>query len=132
MDTKHFVLFLSPGTFVSETREVEVPKHDVDNTIVLAQDIVERYGAKPYGFQFITRERSDGWSVPKETYRSGTYYLGGTVRTYEQVVEDNRPDEEILRSNMRINNIERIIENNNSWKFTAELKDRDVVLDVKL
>lgn len=127
---KHFIVFLSPGIFVSETREVEVPKHDVDRAIILAQDIVERHGAKPYGFQFITYEPGDGWSAPKETYRSPTYWLGGTVRTHDKVVADNLPNEDILRENMRINGIDRIITNTNSWRFTAELKSGDVVLDV--
>lgn len=126
---KHFVEFLSPGTFVSEVTDREIDAWDVDTAMAMATDIVERHSARPYGFQFTTRERNDDELDSREIARSGTYYLGGEVLTREQVEARNMPTEEVLRSNMRINDIERIIVNTNSWKFTAELKDKDTVLE---
>jgi|WetSurMetagenome_2_1015567.scaffolds.fasta_scaffold517521_2 hypothetical protein len=129
---KHFVTFLSPGTFVSETNTEEISSWDVDKAVKMAQRIVQRYNARPYGFYFSTRVRRardlDSW-VSKS---SGIYYLGGRVETREEVEARNDPAEETLRWNMRVNNIEKIVINNNSWKFTAELKDEDTILDVSL
>lgn len=88
----------------------------------LAKEIKERHDATPYGFYFETKSNTK----PNKT--SNFYYLGGKVETYGDVVLRNDPNEETLRWNMQHNNIERIIINTNSWKFTAELKDTDVVL----
>lgn len=129
---KHFVTFLSPGTFVSETTEKPIASWDVDKAVKMARKIKERYGARPYGFQFSTRERGPDDLDSKVTKRSGIYYLGGRVETLADVEARNDPKEEILRSNMRINRIEKIIVNDNSWRFTGELKKGDTVLDVKL
>jgi hypothetical protein len=126
---QHFVSFLSPGTFVSEESVRPIESWDVDQAVQMARSIVERHGATPYGFRFITRSRSPNDLDSRETARSPTYYLGGTIETYEQVCARNDPKEEILRSNMRCNGYDRIITNNNSWKFTAVLNKDDVVLD---
>jgi len=40
----------------------------------------------------------------------------------------NNPNDRILISNMEINGYEKIIVNNNSWKFTAPLNKDDIVL----
>lgn len=125
----HFVHFLSPGTFVSEESINPIDKWDVEVAKVMARSIHERHGATPYGFYFTTRTRGPDDLDSKQSARSATYYLGGTVETYDQVVARNDPKEEILRSNMRVNGYDRIIVNTNSWKFTGALKPDDVVLE---
>lgn len=129
---KHFVTFLSPGTFVPERTSREVEWWDVSAAVAMARGIVERHGARPYGFFFTTRERGPNDFDSREVKESPTYYLGGTVETLEQVETRNDPSEQILRSNMRNNDIKRIITNRNSWKATLPLNDGDVVLDVDL
>lgn len=54
---KHFVTFFSPGTFVSETSEKPIDSWDVDTAVEMSTQILERHGARPYGFRFSTRER---------------------------------------------------------------------------
>lgn len=125
----HFVEFLSPGTFVHEVTTKAIDAWDVERAKLMAIDIVERYGARPYGFRFITRSRSDDELDSKVTAQSGVYYLGGTIRTIEQVEADADPAETILLSNMRSNGWPRIVTNTNSWKWTAPLADGDEVLD---
>lgn len=125
---KHFVIFCSPGTLVSETNQIDVDSWDIQQAVNMSYDINQRHGAKPYGFYFITRERKENELDSKIAEISPMYYLGGEIRTYEQVCTDNKPEEETLRFNMRVNNYNRIIVNTNSWKFTAPLKDEDVVL----
>lgn len=51
---KHFVRFLSAGTFVAEETVMPIEEWDVDQAIEMVRNITERYGAKPYGFQFVT------------------------------------------------------------------------------
>lgn len=126
---KHFVEFFSPGTFVSESTCVPVDSWDVDKAIALSREIKERHNSRPYGFTFITKSRNDDELDSKVSKKSNFYFLGGKVETYEDVCKRNDPDEEILRSNMRINGFKRVITNTNSWKITLPLDDDDVVLD---
>ena len=125
---KHFVEFLSPGTFVSESTTKPIDAWDVETAVIMASDIMERHNARPYGFRFLTRTRDDADLDSKVSATSGIYYLGGDIFTREQVEARNLPGEEILRSNMRANDIAKIVINTNSWKFTAPLRDGDTVL----
>lgn len=128
---KHFVQFFSPGTFVSEQTSKPIDAWDVDAALAMAGDIHERYGARPYGFRFVTRSRQDDELDSKQTACGPMHYLGGTIRALADVERDNLPDEDILRSNMRCNGYDRIVTNTNSWKFTGPLNADDVVLDFK-
>jgi hypothetical protein len=128
--TKHFVVFYSPGTFIAEVTEKALPKGwDIELAKQMARGISERYGATPYGFCFTTRERGTDDLDSRETHRSHMYFLGGKVRTLAEVEADNNPNEEILRSNMRGNGYDRIITNDNSWRWTQPLGKDDVVLE---
>lgn len=126
---KHFVEFCSPGTLISETTAKEIDSWDVDKAVAMSRDIAERHNARPYGFRFMTRSRGPNDLDSKVTARSHFYWLGGTIRTAGEILSGTDPHEDVLRSNVRINNFKRIIVNTNSWKFTAPLGDDDVVLD---
>lgn len=126
---KHFVQFLSPGTFVSEMTEKPIDAWDIETAVLMAAEITERHGAKPYGFRFTTRGRGPDDLDSKQTARSGVYYLGGKIETLAEVEARNDPDERILLSNMRANGYDRIVVNTNSWRFTAGLNAGDVVLN---
>jgi hypothetical protein len=54
------------------------------------------------------------------------------MTTLAEVERDNDPKEDILRGNMRGNKIDRVITNDNSYRFTGEFNEGDVLLDVKL
>lgn len=56
---KHFVRFLSPGTFVAEETTLQIDSWDVEAAKRKAGSVTERYNATPYAFQFITRERGE-------------------------------------------------------------------------
>lgn len=128
---KHFVTFLSPGTFVSETSEKEISAWDTAIAMQMARDIKERYNETPYGFYFTTRARGENDLDSKVSKKSNLYYLGGRIETIEEVFARNDPKESILRANMKGNGINRIIvSNDNSWRFTSGLND-DVILDFK-
>lgn len=125
----HFIEFMSPGTFLPEITTLPIHAWDVETAKNLATDIVERHGARPFGFRFITRSRGDDDLDSKVSAKSGMYYLGGRIETIDDVRRRNDPAERILLSNMEANEIERIVINTNSWKFTAWLNDDDTVLD---
>ena len=128
---QHYVHFLSPGTFVSEENIEPVDSWDVEAAQERAHSILQRHNATPYGFVFTTRSRGPDDLDSKESARSGIYYLGGRIETLAEVEMRNDPKESILRTNMRNNGIDRIIINDNSWRFTTGLRESDVVLDWK-
>lgn len=127
---RHFVIFYSPGTFVSESSELPVDSWNVDEAVIMSKDIKERHGALPYGFSFITKARLDDELDSKITERSHMYYLGGEVLTLEDVKARKDSSDRILISNMEMNHWDRIIVNSNSWQHTAPLMAEDVVLHV--
>lgn len=128
---KHFVTFYSPGTFVSETRENPIDTWDVETAQTMAHEVVERYSATPYAFRFSTRSRGPDDLDSRVTAQSCLYHLGGRVETRAEVEARNDPKESVLRSNMRMNEIERVVVNDNSWRSIHELGKDDVVLDWK-
>lgn len=121
---KHFVVFCSPGTFFSEQTEKEIPKWDVEAAKKMAKHIKERYGAAPYGFYFITKERRRDELNSKQTKQSGMYFLGGKIMTLAEVRKE-MPNEHILISNMECNHWDKIIINTNSWKVTLPFTEED-------
>ena len=127
---QHFVTFLSPGTFVCEETAKPIKDWDIKKAIKMSKSITERYNAKPFAFQFSTRERSAKELDSKVIKTSGFYYLGGKVLTLDEV-KQQMPQEKILISNMECNKWNKIIINTNSWKVTQPLMKDDVVLEME-
>lgn len=127
---KHFVTFYSPGTFTAETSTLPIDAWNTDSAIAMALSVKERHGAVPYGFRFSTRSRGPDDLDSKESAASPFYYLGGRIETLAEVEARNDPKESILRINMRCNGWDRIVINDNSWRWTQPLKADDIVLDV--
>lgn len=125
---KHFVIFYSPGSFVSEETHKEIESWDTEKATEMAHGITERYNATPYGFQFVTRERGENDFDSKETKHSGMYYLGGKVFTLKEIKARHDPKDEILISNMECNGWNKVVENNNSWKVVQPFRKGDVIL----
>lgn len=135
---EHSIEFMSPGTFYSETSTCKVPEWDPRLAVRKAMKITERYNATPYGFRFLTHltqpDVPDGEGgflkvEPKEIASSGTYFLGGTIETYEEICERNLDDERNLRSNMLCNDYPLVVVNTNSWKSTLPFTEKDKLLD---
>lgn len=126
---QHYVIFYSPGTFTAEQTMNPIDAWDVDAAMDAAHFIKERHGAVPYGFRFITRARTEKELDAKEVARSNFYYLGGRIETIEDVERRADPKESVLLSNMRCNRWDRIIVNDNSWRWTQPLQEGDVILD---
>lgn len=126
---KHFVTFLSPGTFVAEQTSIEIDSWDIDSARKMAQGIVERYDATPYGFCFTTRRRGPDDLDSHETARSGTYFLHGRIHTKAEVMARSLPDEDILRSNMNGNGYEGVVMGvAGRYSFCFPFRDGDVLL----
>ncbi len=126
---KHFVTFYSLGTLVAEITEKPIESWDVEEAKRMATEIKERHGAVPYAFWFSTRSRKDDELDSKVSKEGPLYYLGGKVETLEQVKARATPADSILIANMEGNGYDRIITNNNSWRWTQPLKPTDIVLD---
>ena len=126
---KHFVTFFSPGTFVAEQTECPIEAWDVEAAKELARKIKERYNAVPYGFRFSTRSRGIDDLDSKVAAQSAMYFLGGKVETLAEVKARATEKDRILVSNMEGNGYDRIITNDNSWRWTGPLGKDDVVLE---
>jgi hypothetical protein len=138
MDRKHYVEFFSPGSFFSETSTREISSWDTGKAVALSKNIKERYGASPYGFRFFTQIEhqpipdSEGGTLkvqPKIVERSGMYYLGGELETYDDVANRNDPKESILRSNMQGNDWWVVIVNTNSYKSVQPFDQNSFIVD---
>lgn len=126
---KHFVTFYSPGTPVSETTTRSIEAWDIEQAQQMAHTVLERHNATPYGFRFSTRSRDDADLDSRVTSESPMYYLGGRIETLAEVKARANPGDRILVSNMERNGWDRVITNENSWRWTAPLYPTDVVLD---
>lgn len=127
--TAHFVTFFSPGTMFAEDTTKPIPAWNVDTAKAMARDIKERHGAVPYGFRFTTRSRSDEDLDSTVTAKSPMYYLGGTIETLTEVKARATEKDRILIANMEGNHYDRIITNDNSWRWTQPLLPTDIVLE---
>ena len=125
---KHFVTYLSPGTFVHEEETREIEAWDVERAKEGARSVEARHRATPFAFYFTTRRRGPDEFDSHEVARSGRYFLGGTVETLADVECRATKDDEILLSNMRSNGYARIVTNVNSWRVTVPMQDGDEVL----
>ena len=126
---KHFVIFFSSCTFITEQTQKPIDNWDKEKAVEMSRRITERYGAKPYGFCFTTRERKFTELDSREIKRSNMYYLGGDVLTLKELKAKNDPRNQILISNMECNGHNSIVVNNNSWQWIQPLNDDDEVLN---
>ncbi len=124
----HFVTFTSPGTFVAEETTRSVAAWDVAVAQEMAKEIVERHGARPYGFFFTTRSRGPEDLDSKVTARSPFYYLGGKVETLAEVKARGDARDRILIANMEGNGWDRVVVTANGYRWTQPLRETDVVL----
>jgi hypothetical protein len=134
-EKKSFVVFVSPGTFVDEESERPVTAWDPREALALSEQIRERYGARPYGFYFVERlvaapvPDGQGGTMevrPKTLRTSGTYYIDGRLRTYDEVVAEDRGS--ILATNMRCNDWPIVVETTRSFRHTGVFKPEDFVV----
>jgi hypothetical protein len=136
---RHYARFLSPGTFVAEiTRKPIESRDDLKAVCELAKSITERHNAKPYGFTLDTYEElppiPDGKGgefkvEPRFVKSSGVHYLGGYLERWEEVFARKKKEEDILRSNMRGNDIAVLVVNQNSYKHTSAFEKDDLLID---
>lgn len=132
-----FVVFYSPGTLYAEITSKPIPSRDVKLAVQMAETIIERYDAKPYGFRFETRIVSEpipdgkGGTLDVQSKRvsqTGAYFLGGKLETYDEVVARNDPKEDILRSNMKFGS-PIVCVTTNVYRSTHPFEEYDFVVD---
>lgn len=125
---KHFVTFYSPGTFCAETNECPIDSWNVDEALKMSKEITQRYRAKPYGFRFFTRSRSDDELDSHVTNRSGMYYINGVIKTLEDIKAENDSSNRILISNMEINGWDKVVQTRSPYLWTQRFKEGDQIV----
>jgi hypothetical protein len=135
---EHSVTFYSPGMLFAESSSVPIDSWSPALAVGLAEKIVERYGAKPYGFRFETHIVADaipdgeGGTLevkPRPVTKSGLYFLGGRIETIDVVNARAAPDESILRSSMLCNGYWIVCVNTNSYKSVHPFEETDFIVD---
>ncbi len=135
---KHYVTFLSPGTFVAESSTLAITEWDPREAMRLASGVKERHGAIPYGFRFETRivasEVTDGEGgtlqvEPKTVKTSGMYFIGGVVETLADVKARATKADDILISNMECNDYAHIVTTTNGYRWSQEFQKGDHVVN---
>ena len=137
---QHKVVFYSPGTLFSESSSKDIDSWDTRKAVEMAEAIMERYNAKPYGFVFETYKThadvSDGEGGtlqvrPKLEKSSGVYFLGGKLETYDDVLARNEDstNDRILLSNMRGNGMWIVCINTNSFRSTMPFEENSKIVD---
>lgn len=130
---KHYVIFYSPGTFVSEQTKKQIFSWDCKEAVNMSKSIVERHNAIPFSFKFQTfsepelpKEYNEYKLEPKLKKESGLYHLGGTVTTYDHFLTESKDN--IVISNMRVNEIWLVVVNNNSFRSTTPFEEDHFIL----
>jgi hypothetical protein len=135
---KHYVTFLSPGTFVSEQTTRPADAWDVPGACEAARGVRERHGATPYGFYFTTCLTADpvpdgegGWLnvQGREAERSGMFFLGGRLLFVHELRAAGRKEDKILVSNMEANDWPVCVRNDNSWRSVQPFGEKDAIVD---
>lgn len=123
-----FVTFYSPGTFVAEHTTVEIASWNVLKAREMLFDVEERHGARPYGFQFMTKKR--GWRdlEPTVIKRSGMYYVNCKVETLKEIERRADPKESTLLANMKCNGWDKVVSPRKGWAWTQPLQEGDTLL----
>lgn len=136
---KHYVTFLSPGTFVAEQSTRPIDQWDTGLAVEMSTTIVERYNARPYAFFFSTQLTAppipDGEGgmlrvKPKTVSRSPLHFLGGTVLTLDDVKSRGNARDSILIDNMRWS-CPIVVENTNGFRSVNDFREMDVVVDAR-
>ena len=63
--------------------------------------------------------------------KSGIYYITGSLETLDDAEARNLANEEILRSNMRGNDMFIVCVNSNSWRSVHSFEESDFVVDAQ-
>jgi hypothetical protein len=136
-ERKHYVTFLSPGTLFSEETTRRINEWSIEKAVAFAGAIVERHGARPYGFYFTTRlevapvDDGEGGKLkvePREVARSGLHHLGGKLVRLDEI-DRNDPKLKTLVFNMECNGYSIVVENRNSYLSTHLFEETDVLVD---
>lgn len=134
---KNYVTFYSPGTLFAEIRTVPIEQWDPTVAVGMSNDVEERYGARPYAFQFSTYLEVDpvpdgegGYADagPKRLTTTGMYYIGGRVDTYDDIRHREDPSDLILLSNMRGNGFWIAVTNERTWRVTHPFEPKDFLV----
>ena len=138
---RNYVTFISPGSLYVEESRKPIERWDPALAVKLSEGIVERHGAVPFGFYFTLDvehapiEDGEGGELavqPREIKRSGLYFLGGELKTYDEIKAARKKDTRILLSNMESNGWPIIVTVTNRYRTTQPFTENDRIVNADM
>ena len=129
MTIKHFAKYWTPGSFVSEPYDYELPERSVSAALANAPSYA--YGFEFYDVHVKSGVLEDGTKIDHKTVenKSGIYFIGGTKFSKDDVAE-MKGTSSILYRNMVCNRWDHVVRTKQGQFFP--LCPNDVILDVIL
>lgn len=127
---KCFVTFLSPGTFLQETTTKPIDSWDVEIAKKMADTIIERHAARPYGFFFTKRSRGAEDLDSKQVDKSGIFYIKDRcqIMTLDQIKERKDSSDAMLIENMENNNLKQVVQTITGYKCIQPFSEHDMLV----
>lgn len=126
---KKYVRYYYEGKYIDHIVHREIETESVDDII---NDIQSIDGIWPYRFQFVTRhpekETSGEWSISNVSHM---YFVNGKIRTLDELIKENNPNNKVLIGNMKSNNYDKIIESTHGW-VSSFREGKDTLIEVKM
>lgn len=105
MEVKNYIRFHVMGSFFSTSTSKEIDSWDVGEAAAMAEEYAADNKVTLIGFRFYTKEVGSDIEIK----HSPDYYLGGTVKTLEDIEQEHNPAYEILLGNMKRNGWDKVI-----------------------
>lgn len=122
----NFVTFVSVGAIIDEKTVKPIKYRNVTEAKEMASEIVERHGARPFGFYFITTNGEKPGSKEYKEDRSGMYYIGGVVKKIEELDQTRYRDIISALSDLDVNRC--IFVKSGKYEVVKPFMDHDCVI----
>ncbi len=124
---KHnFVIFYAPGEITDLEVAFHIEEWDYEKALYMVPGIIEEGICVPFSFIFESREYNDfGDFCEDDTEVSCTYFLGGKIFNRSEIFDKDR----FIYEKMIMNDVDRVIVNNNSSEIIKPFTYNDIILD---
>lgn len=106
---------------------MDLSAFDIGEAIEIAESSMDEWGDQPFAFQFVNRYLKENGRYSHQF--SPTYYLGGRVRTIQEIQSADKPDERELLRKMALCRCDKVITTVTPCPVTLPFARDGVVLE---